>query len=104
MIFAHGDLSFLVVVSFMLAVPFALAWSSFGRTGPHVGDVVLGYRDREGCRTLPLVGADQRVGRLAEYLEILRGLYANERLTLRGRYYTLDDASLVLRQPKCRSG
>jgi alkanesulfonate monooxygenase SsuD/methylene tetrahydromethanopterin reductase-like flavin-dependent oxidoreductase (luciferase family) len=35
-----------------------------------------------------------RVGRLAEYLEIVRALLANEHLTMHGRYYTLNNASL----------
>ena len=42
---------------------------------------------------------DQRVGRLAEYLEILHGLLTNRRIMLRGRYYTLNDAMLVAQPP-----
>jgi alkanesulfonate monooxygenase SsuD/methylene tetrahydromethanopterin reductase-like flavin-dependent oxidoreductase (luciferase family) len=37
-----------------------------------------------------------RVSRLTEYLEILRGLLAGERVTLHGRSYSLADASLRL--------
>jgi alkanesulfonate monooxygenase SsuD/methylene tetrahydromethanopterin reductase-like flavin-dependent oxidoreductase (luciferase family) len=43
---------------------------------------------------------DGRVSRLTEYLQILRGLLANEYITLNGRYYTLGDASLL--QPRRR--
>jgi alkanesulfonate monooxygenase SsuD/methylene tetrahydromethanopterin reductase-like flavin-dependent oxidoreductase (luciferase family) len=42
------------------------------------------------------LGFDHRVRRFAEYLEILRGLLANERVTLQGRHYQLTDASLLM--------
>jgi alkanesulfonate monooxygenase SsuD/methylene tetrahydromethanopterin reductase-like flavin-dependent oxidoreductase (luciferase family) len=40
-----------------------------------------------------------RVSRLEEYLQILRGLLANEYVTLNGRYYSLNDASLLMTSP-----
>ena len=68
----------MVVVSFMVAVAFSLDWSSFGRArsrrpvraagscgafpeqGPHVGDVVLGYRNRELAAPCSSLGPLQR--------------------------------------------
>jgi alkanesulfonate monooxygenase SsuD/methylene tetrahydromethanopterin reductase-like flavin-dependent oxidoreductase (luciferase family) len=40
-----------------------------------------------------------RVSRLEEYLQILRALLANERITLNGRYYKVNDASLLMPSP-----
>jgi alkanesulfonate monooxygenase SsuD/methylene tetrahydromethanopterin reductase-like flavin-dependent oxidoreductase (luciferase family) len=45
------------------------------------------------------LGFERRVSRLAEYLEILRALLANERVTLEGRHYTVHAASLQRPQP-----
>jgi alkanesulfonate monooxygenase SsuD/methylene tetrahydromethanopterin reductase-like flavin-dependent oxidoreductase (luciferase family) len=45
------------------------------------------------------LGFDGRVGRFAEYLEIVHRLLANERVTLHGRHYTLTDASLLMAHP-----
>lgn len=45
------------------------------------------------------LGFEGRVGRFAEYVPIVHGLLANERVTLHGRYYTLTDASLLRPQP-----
>jgi alkanesulfonate monooxygenase SsuD/methylene tetrahydromethanopterin reductase-like flavin-dependent oxidoreductase (luciferase family) len=45
------------------------------------------------------LGFDRRVGRFAEYVEILRGLLANERVTLHGKHYQLTDASLLMTHP-----
>jgi alkanesulfonate monooxygenase SsuD/methylene tetrahydromethanopterin reductase-like flavin-dependent oxidoreductase (luciferase family) len=42
---------------------------------------------------------DGRVSRLSEYLAILHGLLANERVTLNGRFYTLNDASVMMSVP-----
>jgi alkanesulfonate monooxygenase SsuD/methylene tetrahydromethanopterin reductase-like flavin-dependent oxidoreductase (luciferase family) len=45
------------------------------------------------------LGFDHRVRRFAEYLEVLRGLLANDRVTLQGRHYQLTDASLLMTHP-----
>jgi len=45
------------------------------------------------------LGFDHRVGRFAEYLEILHGLLANETVTLRGKHYQVVDASLRMPHP-----
>jgi alkanesulfonate monooxygenase SsuD/methylene tetrahydromethanopterin reductase-like flavin-dependent oxidoreductase (luciferase family) len=42
---------------------------------------------------------DGRVSRLAEYLEVLRGLLTNDRVTLKGQYYTIHDGGLQVPQP-----
>jgi alkanesulfonate monooxygenase SsuD/methylene tetrahydromethanopterin reductase-like flavin-dependent oxidoreductase (luciferase family) len=44
-------------------------------------------------------GFDGRVGRFAEYLEILHALLANETVTFRGRHYQLVQASLHMYHP-----
>jgi alkanesulfonate monooxygenase SsuD/methylene tetrahydromethanopterin reductase-like flavin-dependent oxidoreductase (luciferase family) len=45
------------------------------------------------------LGFDGRVGRFAEYLAVLQSLLRNERVSHRGRWYTLSDASLLMSQP-----
>src|SRR6202040_1847161 len=45
------------------------------------------------------LGFDKRVGRFAEYLQILKPLLANERVTLHGKHYDLTDASLLMPHP-----
>jgi alkanesulfonate monooxygenase SsuD/methylene tetrahydromethanopterin reductase-like flavin-dependent oxidoreductase (luciferase family) len=42
------------------------------------------------------LGFEGRVGRFAEYLQILSALLAGERVTVNGRFYTLTDASLLM--------
>jgi alkanesulfonate monooxygenase SsuD/methylene tetrahydromethanopterin reductase-like flavin-dependent oxidoreductase (luciferase family) len=44
------------------------------------------------------LGFDRRVSRLAEYLQVLHSLLADERVTFKGRFYTLNAASLLLPQ------
>lgn len=46
------------------------------------------------------LGFDARVGRFAEYVRIVHGLLAGERMTLSGRHYSLRDASLLMPQPR----
>jgi alkanesulfonate monooxygenase SsuD/methylene tetrahydromethanopterin reductase-like flavin-dependent oxidoreductase (luciferase family) len=45
------------------------------------------------------LGFDHRVGRFSEYLQVLKPLLANERVTLHGRHYDLTDASLLMTHP-----
>jgi alkanesulfonate monooxygenase SsuD/methylene tetrahydromethanopterin reductase-like flavin-dependent oxidoreductase (luciferase family) len=45
------------------------------------------------------LGFDHRVRRFDEYLQILKPLLANERVTLHGRHYDLTDASLLMTHP-----
>jgi alkanesulfonate monooxygenase SsuD/methylene tetrahydromethanopterin reductase-like flavin-dependent oxidoreductase (luciferase family) len=45
------------------------------------------------------LGFDHRVGRFAEYLQILQPLLANERVTVHGRHYDVTGASLLMTHP-----
>src|SRR3984893_12355441 len=45
------------------------------------------------------LGFDHRVRRFAEYLQILKPLLANERVTLHGQHYDITDASLLMTHP-----
>ena len=45
------------------------------------------------------LGFDHRVRRFDEYLQILKPLLANERVTLHGKHYDLTDASLLMPHP-----
>lgn len=46
------------------------------------------------------LGFDHRVRRFSEYLQILKPLLANERVTLHGKHYDLTDASLLMPHPR----
>lgn len=46
------------------------------------------------------LGFDRRVGRFAEYLEILTRLLAGETITFEGKHYTLREASLLAPKPR----
>ena len=45
------------------------------------------------------LGFDHRVRRFAEYLQILKPLMANERVTLHGHHYDVTDVSLLMTHP-----
>jgi alkanesulfonate monooxygenase SsuD/methylene tetrahydromethanopterin reductase-like flavin-dependent oxidoreductase (luciferase family) len=63
--------------------------------GRFVLGVGLGYRDSE----FAAMGIERRtrVGRLREYIQVMRRLWTEETVTFHGRYVTLDDASLSVR-------
>jgi alkanesulfonate monooxygenase SsuD/methylene tetrahydromethanopterin reductase-like flavin-dependent oxidoreductase (luciferase family) len=65
------------------------------------GRLILGV----GTGNMPIehqtfgLGFEGRVGRFEEYLRILTALLANERVTLEGRHYRVEDAGLLMEVP-----
>ena len=63
--------------------------------GKFVLGVGLGYRDHEFIAMG--IEPKSRVGRLKEYVEVIRRLWAGDHVTFHGKYIKLDDVSLSLR-------
>lgn len=60
----------------------------------------LGAGNQIGEHTAFGLGFDRRVGRFEEYLQILTGLLRGETVTLHGKHYQIDKASLLSPMPR----